>query len=360
MIASALAVATALLLSALAPASARAEPAVGMVFKYLGTKPSVSEPVTAAAPSLHAISLSIPWRSVQPYCGSIRRSQWDWRRADQAMRLAQAEGLWVVVTLTGGPACTSRMPGGHFEPTAKWRGEWASFAGRVAGRYGPGGVIPVVRAIEPWNEPNLGKFSGTAAAYRTLFLRTEAAVRRANPRVRTLAAAVALCCEHSVRWLERVYSHPKMRKRGRAVSVHTYARDPITAVRRLARSKRSMPKGAAVWITEHGWSTCADPSGDPLGKCVTPSTQAAFMWEYFELVFRRAKRLNVQSVFWFNGQDLATHESRRDCPSEPNHFFGIWTHSGQAKPAIGAWELLTGADLPDTIGQHGILVGCED
>ena len=342
-----------------APSAASAEPAIGMVFKFLGTAPHISAPVDSAAPSLHAINISLPWRSIQPSCASVRRNEWDWTRADRAMRVAEANGLWVAATLTGGPACTSRRPGGYYEPTEKWRDDWARFAARVSRRYGPGGLVPVLRAVEPWNEPNLHRFTGTAKAYRTLFLRTESAIRRGNSRVKTLAGAVALCCEHSVSWLHRLYSDREMRRRGRRVSVHTYAATPELAIQRLARAKEALPRGAAIWITEHGWSTCADPEGEPLGKCVAPQEQAFYMWQYFSLVFGNAKHLHIQAVFWFNGQDLATHESTSACPESPKGFYGLWSHAGHAKPALSAWEYMTGTELPDQIAPHRILASCK-
>jgi hypothetical protein len=340
--------------------TARAEPAMGMVYKYLGTAPQISEPVRSAAPSLHAINVTVRWRTVQPTCAHVRRGEWDWTRIDSAMQLAQSESLWVVATLSGGPVCTSRRPDGYFEPTEKWRDEWARFAAKTANRYGPGGTTPVLRAVEPWNEPNLHKFSGTAAAYRALFLRTESAIRRANPGVKTLAGATALCCEHSVRWLNRLYANPKMRRRGDAVSVHTYAPNATAAIQRLARATTAVPKGAGIWITEHGWSTCADPQGEPLGKCVTPPEQAAFMWEYFTMIFRYADALHIRAVFWFNAQDLATPESTSECPASPKHFFGLWTHGGEAKPALTAWEYMTATDLPERIAPHRILASCKE
>ena len=322
--------------------------------------PARRAPVDAVAPSIHAINVSLPWRTVQPDCAAVRRGEWDWSRTDKAMRVAEANSLWVVATLTGGPACTSRRPGGHYEPTRKWRDDWARFAARIARRYGPGGLVPVLRAVEPWNEPNLDRFTGTAKAYRVLFLRTDSAIRRGNPRVKTLAGAVALCCEHSIRWISRLYADPRMRRRGNRVSVHTYAPDPLTAIQRMARAKNELPNGASLWITEHGWSTCADPDGEPLGKCVSPEEQAANMWNYFALVFANAERLHVQAVFWFNGQDLATRESTAECPESPKNFYGLWTNGGESKPVLTAWEYMTATDLPEQIEPHRILAGCKE
>lgn len=331
-----------------------------MVFKYLGTGPTISAPVVSAAPSLDAINVGLPWRSVQPHCSSIRGGEWDWSRADQAMTLAQEQGLWVVVTLGGGPACTSARSGGYFEPRRKWRGEWSRFAGQVANRYGPGGAVPVVRSIEPWNEPNLDTFTGTARDYRTLFLRTERAVRRADPEVKTLAASAALCCEHAVRWLGNLYDSREMRRRGQAVSVHTYAPTPGVAVQRMFRARQVLPRGATLAITEHGWSTCPEPGAHIQGKCVSTQQQAAYMWQYFALVWDYAEELRVRSVFWFNGQDIATPESMAACPSTPKYFYGLWTNAGAAKPSLGYWEAMTGYDLPDQIPAHRILRGCPE
>lgn len=343
----------------LAPAGASAAPPqTGLVFKYFGSGSRHSAPVEAAAPSIDAINVSISWRSVQRDCHAVREGKWDWDRADRAMRIARQHRLEVVATLGGGPSCTARHRQLGLEPRRAWLPAWSRYVRQLVARYGPGGRIPALRQIEPWNEPNLKGFAGTTADYRRLFLRTAAAVRNANPKVKTLAAAAALCCERSFRWLGRLYSKRAMRRHGHRVSLHTYAPTPQAALERLYRARKLLPARATIAITEHGWATCPEPKATPLGKCVTRDEQAAYLWQYFYFVRTHADALRVRSIFWFNGQDLATPESMAGCPSVPKYFYGLWTQDGYAKQALAAWEYMTGTDLPNRIPQHPLIRFC--
>jgi hypothetical protein len=126
-----------------------------------------------------AVRLPVRWQDIAPNVGSAKRPAGfnatdpaaypasAWTRYDQIIRTAQADGIRVLLLLTGGAplwATGNDRPDGHaylqWKPSAP---EYGAFVQAVATRYGGGyrtcascSPLPRVDFWEIWNEPNWG------------------------------------------------------------------------------------------------------------------------------------------------------------------------------------------------------------
>jgi hypothetical protein len=82
---------------------------------------------------------------------------------------------------------------------------------------------------------------------------------------------------------------------------------------------------APVWVTELGWSTCADPG------CVTQEQQAAYLTSAFALLHRPAYRW-VKAAFVYQIRDLYWDTSDLDWGSS----LGVLYRDFTPKPAYAA------------------------
>lgn len=96
----------------------------------------------------------VQWAKVES-----RKGKYDWRETDgqyQAMQAHAAEPvmlLWTAPAWALDRAASCNDPAGCvFPPLAKYDADWKRFVRAAIARY------PNVRAIEVWNEPNLGRF----------------------------------------------------------------------------------------------------------------------------------------------------------------------------------------------------------
>jgi hypothetical protein len=167
--------------------------------------------------------------------------------------------------------------------------------------------------------------------------------------VRVLVGGLGFCCGPQI-FVKQLYKSKAMRKRGRHLAAHTYSPSPEVAIQRLRQVRKKLPRKVDIAITEHGWSTCPEPTRTPQRKCVKPQRQADQMEEYIDRLRAQRRRLKVRAFYWFQAMDFSTFEEvEADCPDSPKHFYGIWRKDGTAKPSLAVWSEATGVALPTTV-----------
>ena len=268
--------------------------------------------------------------------------RYNWEPTDRLVRLAQANGIKVLMTITGpGPFFTSSSPGRCSATGCSYKpkpSEFGAFASAVAKRY-----RGKVAYYSIWNEPNIGKtwltprFQRTrygrvdlaGAIYRKLFqagykaIATYDGARRNRVLFGETAAIAsplpllraALCLDPSGRpftgRLKALHgcSGRVSRLNIGGIAVHPYNQGGYGTPRSRTRSKTALPlahmprlhrlmdgaarrgripRGKGIWVTEFGFQTRPP---DPLG--VSPQAQARYINESDRLFYadRRIKSL---------------------------------------------------------------------
>lgn len=295
------------------------------------------------------------WDRIEP-----RNGEWDFSRYDAVIAAAAQRGMSVLPLLMSAPSwaepTSDTIPD---DPTA-----YADFVAHVAARYGPGGTfwaehpdLPAATApryLELWNEPYFREFSNgdiDPARYARMVRAAGAAGKQANPNVRFLAAASTVVQPHGatqwVDWVDAMYQAvPNLNRYFDGVAVHPYTKNqapdaPINGYihdkfRRITQiHQRFAAHGAAdkrLWLTEMGWSTCADKS-----QCVSEAQQATYTSKLFSMV-QGVYRDFVDAVFLYRTSDLAPAGS-----SEVELNYGLTRQDGRPKPAWTALRAATDA-----------------
>jgi polysaccharide biosynthesis protein PslG len=292
------------------------------------------------------------WSVIEPSPGRFNFAYYD-----HYVLLAAQRGLHIVAQLVGAPGWAAptaiSLPA---DPTL-----FARYVAAVVGRYGPGGTFwaqhpslkdSAITVFELWNEPYFD--SGDGGAYNPgRYARTVKAAaiagHAAAPSVRFLIEAEMEAHLNRVWtwWVDALYrAVPDLNRYFDGVAVHDFGTDlahlaPIVAnepypnfgrVRRIEDLRRQFlahrAGRKAFWITETGWSTCAQ-----LG-CVTPSEQAANLTTLFG--YLRTKWRNwVQAVFVYRYQDGTE-------PNSAQGGYGLVYRDGRPKPALGVFKRFTG------------------
>jgi hypothetical protein len=267
------------------------------------------------------------------------------RQIDTAVALARASGINVLLELEQTPYWASADPAKHVDASgSQWRAYWtyrhardyARIVSKLVRRYAPMGV----HAYELWNEPNNPSFwpSGVnAAAYARLLKAAYPAVKAADHTATVVMGG--LMGKGSYGYLAALYRAGAKRFYD-AADFHIYpSGDPLTCSRTSGRPSSASfclldglraemlahHDHAPVWVTELGWSTCADPG------CVTQEQQAAYLTSAFALLHRPAYRW-VKAAFVYQIRDLYWDTSDLDWGSS----LGVLYRDFTPKPAYAA------------------------
>jgi hypothetical protein len=231
---------------------------------------------------------------------------------------------------------------------------FATFASRVAERYGPGGAFWRANpGLEPrpavwyeiWNEAYHGGFSSTGydpPRYARLVRDASLAIRAAVPEAKIVMAA-----DLTGDWIDDLYAAvPELSSAFDAVAVHPYAADldaersnPLSmGFPRTVQGVRAqlVAHGAAdkaLWLTEIGFSTC---TGTVEELCVSEARQAELVRELITKV-RTTYAAYVRAVFLYHFTDWGPRDGNRE------HYFGLTRPDGSWKPAMHALREITGA-----------------
>ena len=315
------------------------------------------------APALDVARIRMVWDRAQPNCRMIRRGRYDWRRIDRDVSRFAGRGIPLLVTIRGGPACASvKARGEALEPKRAYWDDFARFAAKVVGRYGPdakrGGAegCCAINQLEVWNEPNIiGSWSKPDGREYGRFLEVVSKrVRRSEASANVRIVSGGLAASNALEFTRELFSLKRIGLAFDDYGLHTYNPTPADAlelVGAVRRRIRGSGDDTPIAITEHGWSTCARPSATRnRGKCTTRGGQARKLDEYVTGL-RRDASLGVDAFFWYTPQDVAKPSNTRRCPTSPKYFYGFFDRDGKAKPVWERWVELTGvaAAAPDQL-----------
>ena len=284
----------------------------------------------------------LSWPAVEP-----TRGHQDWSAYDNLFLTAAQRGIHIlpiideIPTWSSGGTTTWMMPA---NPTA-----FATFAGQVAARYGPGGTFwqahssygqyaPVY--FEIWNEPWYSFFSSPVdpARYARMFKAAAVAGHTANPAARFIIAAewqYSTDGQSWHNWVDDMYTAvPDLNSYFDAYSTHPYGNGSVDnwtpgngdafETRRLEVIHDTfVAHGAAdkkMWVTEVGWST------GTTDKCYDEADQAANLARFDQLA--RTKWTYVAAVFYFALSDHGPLDTQNK-----EYWFGVIRHDGSHKPA---------------------------
>lgn len=305
--------------------------------------------------------VDILWRDIAPRRPMSPRNPEDleyrWGRLDAVMRGLTRRGVDTVVGdifLT--PTWASASGAQNAAPVPS---DLADFAGALAMRYRGtwpdplGGTLPELRIIEPWNEPNIGRYlapqcrlvagrlrPSSPALYAELLLQAGAAIRVANPHAIIVAGAAGpqggrrTTCRSAddSQGVQLLIDAIRLRRVPfDAWSQHIYPiGSPDTAPffpswntlgtiqRELARVRPGIP----ILIDETGYHTSYNRSH----RYFVSERQQA---DWVRTTWRAAARHpQVKLVTWFNLQD------------NPDWTGGLLRGDGSAKPSLAAFQRL--------------------
>ncbi len=292
----------------------------------------------------------IDWATVEPQPGVF-----DFSYYDHFMQLAAQRGLHILAVLYdtpawAGPAYNS-IPS---DPTA-----FAQYVAAVVVRYGTNGTFwaqnpslngSAITAWELWNEPYLGSGDDGVydpARYAGLVKAAAAAGHTADPNAKFLLAAEmqsALTNGAWQWWVDALYQAvPDLNDYFNGVAVHDYGSDVTTLnpivpgqpydnyghIRRIEDIRQQFINHNAAakpfWITEAGWSTCADSS-----SCVTPAQQGTNLATLFDDIHHDWSSF-VQAAFIYSYGDGSN-------PASTQGGYGLTYLSGTPKPALAVFQ----------------------
>ena len=256
---------------------------------------------------------------------------YDWGRYDQIVRGLAARGIIPLFDYYDTPRWAARGGNGSTAPRAADAGRFAgAMALRYSGRWPDpqGGLLPEVRFIEVWNEPNITRFLSPQCTprrggrapyvaprlYAAMLAAAYRRIKRANPRAVVIAGVAGpagstprFCPESgaSTGVIEFINGLAKERPPFDAWSQHAYPiGSPKQAVflpswNTLPRIQRAVDRirRVPIYVTETGYHTSYNRFHRYF---VSEEQQAAWLDETFEAAETRPR---VELVTWFNLQD---------------------------------------------------------
>jgi polysaccharide biosynthesis protein PslG len=246
--------------------------------------PAVPALATIGAGGLQVLRVGIERAYVE------RRGQLEWFGYDDIATTAASAGVRLYPYL----GFTAHVSGDtHAAPHDI--AAFAAYAAAVARRYGRGGSfwrehpelprLPVT-SYEVWNEENAAVFwhpqRRAPEIYADLYLATQAAIKRVDPRADVVVGGLALrrrgTTTDEVRFVERMFAHrPSLRRKVDAVGLHPYQRRLADVYARIARFRRGLDLAAGrhvpIEITEIGWASNLVPERERARDLAALATQ---------------------------------------------------------------------------------------
>jgi hypothetical protein len=259
------------------------------------------------AEGLALVRHGAPWSLMEqaPPLLGVRSYQWAYGDTVAATLAARGQRWYPVLGApplwaTGLAFPPLGCPGSFAAPAPSATADLAAFAAAFARRYGPGGAFwaanrsltPLpVRAIELFNEPNMGCFFNTGAddapaRYAAIYAATRTAVRAVAPATTVVAGGLAPGPDNvwtrmvtPVTFVTRMFAaRPALASELDALGMHPYAPDaPQTfaqiAAMRATLDPRTPGRKVPIEVTEAGWFTQGSLPGD-FWNLVPPITEA--------------------------------------------------------------------------------------
>jgi hypothetical protein len=320
-----------------------------------------------AATGVKVTRVDVLWREVAPTRPADARDPadpaYDWSRYDEVFRGLSARGISAIADFYVTPVWASRSGERTAAPRAA---DGARFAGAIARRYSGsfpdpiGGVLPQVRRIEVWNEPNLPGFwmpqcrnrAGRALlvsprAYAALLTASFREIRAANPGAQVIGGVAgpagrspSTCPKGGVAAvgsLDFARLVADERPPLDAWSLHLYPLgSPLQAffvpswntLPQVIRQVDRLAPGAPIHVTETGYHTSYNRFHRYF---VSEAQQAAWV---DETLIAAGRNPRVQLVTWFNFQD------------NPFWTGGLLRGDGTRKPSYDRFVAMAAANPP--------------
>lgn len=289
-----------------------------------------------AATGVKVTRVDVLWGLVAPTRPADARNPadpaYDWSRYDQIVRGLSARGISIVMDFYWTPPWASRTGARQAAPRAA---DGARFAGALARRYSgtfpdpAGGVLPLVRRIEVWNEPNLPDFwvpqcrsrAGRArwvspGAYAALLAASYREIHAASPGAEVVGGVTGptggsptTCPKDGSASIGSLDFARWVADEGPPIdawSLHLYPLgSPLQAffvpswstIPRVIQQVDRLRRGAPIHVTETGYHT----SYNRYHRYFVSEAQQALWVD--ETVQAAARYPRVQLVTWFNFQD---------------------------------------------------------
>lgn len=274
---------------------------------------------------------------------------YDFARADTILSGLAQRHITPIVSVYSSPAWTTGGQTGGAPPINRLAPDpkdFGEFMGALAKRYdgtftGPGGeVLPELRFVEIWNEPNLSGFlipSEQNAAtrldeYAAMDRAAYAAIKKANPELKVIVGVGGPRSSTSPSGVGAIEWLRGLRERDIPLdgySQHVYPAAAPTLDTPVVPSWSSIGRvldeldawradpPIPLYITEAGYTTQPTPYRD---TAVTEGQQAQYLTQIFSLPQLRTDRIKV--VVWFNLQDNASWPAgllREDLTRKPSY-----------------------------------------
>ena len=363
-LAAALAVLTGIALTPATAASAPPPPSPGFYGVTSATELDAGEYERMSAGGVRTLRIPLFWPHVEPKPPQapptlpglpvgLPEDRTRWGPTDEIVEAAARQGIRILPFVYGSP---DWVAGGDFErppiDDAEARAAWQDFLTDLVGRYGPGGAFweeLAFRApgVEPlpitdwqiWNEANSPVFwhpKPAPAEYREVVSLAADAIRAADPGATIVLGGMFGSPTKGIRawnFLERFHAGGDVAGDFDAYALHPYAPDLGGIAAQANRLRRAIATGpdptAPLWITEIGWPT-EGPEGFAMVK--SERGQKRLLARAFRLFAKRTE-WNVGKVVWYVWRDNDVQVGCHLC-----RYSGLFTHSGEAKPA---WRKLT-------------------
>ena len=288
---------------------------------------------------------------------------YNWSRIDQIMKGLKAAGITPLVTVYSTPTWavegTNTAYPSAYNPNAPRAAQYADFMQALATRYSgayadpsaPATLLPRLRLIEIWNEPNLKNFFRFNNA--TSIPKYKALIKAAYPRIKAANRnAVVIGGVGGPRsstgngnigarvWLNSLVQ--KNAPKFDAYSQHIY---PSVGPKSTSRASHAFPswgslpeifatldkkkKGMRLFVTEAGYTTATTPFRNVK---VSPAVQNLYLKQMFSLPDVKSPRL--AAVVWFNLQDNVNWPG------------GLLFESGAPKPAYATFQRIAARPIP--------------
>jgi hypothetical protein len=355
----------ALLVSALAPASARAYLPEGFIGVSPQNPAGVKDFELMREAGIENVRFPMYWPGIQPKVPL--GVQADWKGFDTEVELAAEEGIQVLPFVYGSPDWAAGRWNVFPVRTAWQRWGWTRFLAEAERRFGPGGrfweeheelpYLPI-RKWEIWNEENIVTFAADPdpVAYARLLRISGRTLHRLDPGSKVILGGLfgrPLQIPPNVAsgdFLQRVYRSHGVKRFFDGVGLHPYVADAAAMGAQLHNLRRIMrlhrDRRTPIYLTELGWGSQSGPTRWQRGLW----GQAAQLSKAFEMLSQRRLAWGVAGVWWFTWTDEGGGCSF--CRSA-----GLLTANREAKPAWYRFNAWTGGD-PDTVpraryGEYG-------
>lgn len=302
-------VAAALIAAAPAVAAEKPRPLmrdfIGLNVHTVQFKPQLYAPVTRLVRDYHPINWDV---------GNDTSYTPQFPRARNGVDWKHLYGAWI----RDGYRINACLIFDEIEPAA-WKDmarDAAQYGSAFARALGPGGLDPLVEAVEIGNEPS--KYDD--AMYRTIFEAMARAVRETDPKLRiaTCAANLGPSGKYSksvdaLKGLEALYDIVNVHFYAQAEPWPTFRRsypeDPgidfLTNARHVLTWRAQNVPEKEVWVTEFGWdaSTKPAPATGTFAKWIGNSETQQAQWIVRAYLLFAALGVDRAYLYWFNDED---------------------------------------------------------